>query len=593
VTGDKDWRRSSGEPDPRHSALRDRPPSAGRGPAALDAAAILASIGEVPYEWEIESDALTWGPNTTSVLMISDVSAISTGRGYAALLDPNNTETRYDAVMHSGARDDGKGVFYQITYALRPRPDAPKVLWVEDTGRWFARLDGRPQRAHGVIRVINERHAHEERLSYLSHFDALTGEMNRWHLTETLREALDRADQRGASCSFLIIAIDNLWRVNDAYGFAVGDEVIAAVGRRLRASIRGRDSLGRFSGNKFGIILRDCGADDMAVAAERLLAAVRGSVVQTGSGPVAVTVSIGGVTAPRHALNVQEVLTRAQEALFSARTKRAGSFLAYRPSVEQEVRRQESIRMTDEIIAALNERRLLAAYEPVVATHSRAPAFYECLMRLTRADGAILDAGNVVPIAERLGLIRFIDHRMLELVAATLAANPRLELSINVSPASAVDPDWWAALAAHARANPGLGARLIIEITEMAAIQDVDETRRFIRRARDLGCRVAIDDFGAGYTSFRNLSRLGVDMVKIDGAFVHNLTRSGDDRAFVRALIELARALGLSTVAEWVKDEATAAILAEWGCDYLQGELAGAAMMAPSVATDIPPARIA
>jgi diguanylate cyclase (GGDEF)-like protein len=559
----------------------------------LEAAAILASIGEVPYRWEIESDTLIWGANAPSVLMIADVSTISSGRRYAALLDPNNTETPYDAVMHAGARDDGKGVFYQITYALRPRPEAPKVLWVEDTGRWFAGRDGRPQRAHGVIRVINERHAHEERLSYLSRFDALTGEMNRWHLTETLREALERAEQRGASCSFLLVAIDGLRRVNDAYGFEIGDEVIAAVAKRLRASIRSRDTLGRFSGNKFGIILRDCGADDIAVAAERLLSAVRAEVVQTSAGPVAVTASTGGVTAPRHARTVQEVLARAQEALLSARTKRAGSFLTYRPSVEREARRRESIRMTDEIIAALNERRLMAAYEPVVATRSRAPAFHECLMRLARADGTTLGAGDVVPIAERLGLVRLIDHRMLELAAATLAANSRLELSLNVSPASAVDPEWWAALSAHARAIPGLGARLIIEITEMAVIEDVDETRRFIQRARDLGCRIAIDDFGAGYTSFRNLGRLGVDMVKIDGAFVQNLTRSGDDRAFVRTLIELARALGLSTVAEWVKDEATAAILADWGCDYLQGELAGAAVMTPPAATDIAPARIA
>ena len=111
----------------------------------------------------------------------------------------------------------------------------------------------------------------------------------------------------------------------------------------------------------------------------------------------------------------------------------------------------------------------------------------------------------------------------------------------------------------------------------MAAIHDVDDTRGFVTRVKDLGCRIAIDDFGAGYTSFRNLRKLGVDIVKIDGAFVQNLTRSEDDRAFVRTLIELAARLGIETVAEWVQDEQAAQLLAAWGCDYLQGALIGRA----------------
>ena len=122
-----------------------------------------------------------------------------------------------------------------------------------------------------------------------------------------------------------------------------------------------------------------------------------------------------------------------------------------------------------------------------------------------------------------------------------------------------------------------MAERLTIEITEMAAIQDIDDTRGFVSRVKDLGCRIAIDDFGAGYTSFRNLRKLGVDIIKIDGAYVQNLLRSEDDRAFVLTLVELAQRLGLKTVAEWVQDEAPAEMLAEWGCDYLQGALIGLA----------------
>ena len=176
-------------------------------------------------------------------------------------------------------------------------------------------------------------------------------------------------------------------------------------------------------------------------------------------------------------------------------------------------------------------------------------------MRIRRADGTIVSASEAIPVAERLGLVRMLDHRVLELLISEMIAVPALAASLNVSPASTTDPDWWSALDALLRANKGVAERLVIEITEMAAIQDIDDTRGFVSRVKDLGSRIAIDDFGAGYTSFRNLRKLGVDIIKIDGAYVQNLMRSEDDRAFVLTLIELAKRLGLKTVAEWVQDE--------------------------------------
>jgi EAL domain-containing protein (putative c-di-GMP-specific phosphodiesterase class I) len=182
-----------------------------------------------------------------------------------------------------------------------------------------------------------------------------------------------------------------------------------------------------------------------------------------------------------------------------------------------------------------------------------------------------------VPVAEKLGLVRMLDYRMIELAVQELVDTPQLNLSVNVSPASTLDPNWSSGLAALLRANPGTAERLIVEITETAAIQDIDDTRGFVRRLKDLGCRIAIDDFGAGHTSFRNLRRLGADIVKIDGEFVQNIVKSEEDRAFVHTLLDLSRRLGHQTVAEWVQDEEAAALLAGWGCDYLQGALVGLA----------------
>jgi len=570
------------------SGPRDLPPRGSSGEAAaaaapacatvhLDAARILASVGEVAYDWRIDRDELLWSGNAGEVLLIRDIAAVSSGRAYAQLLEAENAQARFDVIMQSDKRDDGHGVAYQIQYCIRPDPASETKLWVEDTGRWFAGPGSRPARAHGVLRVINERYEHERRLTFLARHDGLTGELNRHHLSEVLEDTIDDALRFRSSCGFLLVAIDNLARINESYGFDIADQAIGAVAKRMRSRMRGKDMLGRYSGNKFGLVLRDCTPDDMAIAAERMLTGVRDEMVSTSAGPISVTVTIGGVTAPRHARSVAEVLARAQESLDAAKARRRGSFQAYRPNIEREAMRRDNVRATDEIVAALNEQRIFLAYETVAEATNRQPAFYECLMRIRRTDGSLIAANDIIPIAEQLGLVRLLDFRVLELVVDEMTAVPTLQTSFNVSPASTTDPDWWAGLGSLLRSHPGVGERLIVEITESAAIHDIDETRGFVARVKDLGCRIAIDDFGAGYTSFRNLRQLGVDIVKIDGAFVQHIMRSEDDRAFVRTLIDLAKRLKLKTVAEWVQDEAAAKTLEAWGCDYLQGALVGLA----------------
>ena len=538
-----------------------------------DAAEVLRSVGDVAYEWRLDTDALLWSGNAASVLGV-DIADIGSGRRFAQKVEAEDGQSRLDAITQTGQSDAGEGVPYQVQYAFQR--DGKKI-WLEDTGRWFAGAEGKPIRALGVVRVIDERHERERALIQLAKSDPLTGEMNRAHLTEMLGAKLDEAVRFRTSLGFLLVAIDHLAHLNESYGFNVAEDVIAQVAKRIRARLRGKDFLGRFSGNKFGVILTTCTADELVVAAERLLAGMRDETVPTAIGPVAVTVTIGGITAPRHARTVPEILSRVQDALHAARAKRHGSFAAYRPNVERDALRRDSVRATDEIVAALNERRIALAYEPVVETKTRKIAFYECLMRVHRPDGRLAHANEIIPVAERVGLMRMLDYRVLELVVNELAAAPGLTASVNVSPVSTVDPDWWTGLDAMLRANSSAAERLIIEITETTAIQDVADARGFVTRVKDLGCRIAIDDFGAGHTSFRNLRKLGVDIVKIDGAFVQNIVKSDDDRAFVHTLIDLSRRLGLKTVAEWVQGEEAAALLADWGCDYLQGALIGLA----------------
>ncbi|MGY4156028.1 diguanylate cyclase (GGDEF)-like protein [Bradyrhizobium sp. USDA 4461] len=544
-------------------------------PPVPPAASILASLGQATFAWDLATDAIAWSDNAATVFPDIPAEALASGAELAKLIEPSRG-IRADALGQSAPVQSGEGVPYRIEYGVRAVTSAP-VIWIEETGCWFAGADGKPARVQGVVRVNNERRARDEQLLKLSRHDPLTNELNRTHLVASLAEAIEECARFRTSCAFMLIGIDHLARVNDAFGFDVADAVIAEVAKRIRARLRSGDMLGRFSGNKFGLILRNCTVDDTNVAAERFLAAVRDEVVPTKSGPVSVTASIGAVTIPRHAKSAEEAVNRAQETLDAAKSRRAGSFALWKPNVERDAQRRVNIRVTDEIVTALNERRIVIGFEPVVDARLRQPAFYECLVRMEQDDGRALLAPDIVPVAERLGLIRLVDHRVLELAIAELAAAPGVQLSLNISPDTTMDPDWWATIESLMRAHPGVGERLIVEITETVAIQDIDDVRGFVTRLKNFGSRIAIDDFGAGYTSFRNLRKLGVDIVKIDGAFVQNIVRSADDRAFVQTLIDLARRLEIKTVAEWVQDEEAAVMLREWGCDFIQGRLIGLA----------------
>jgi diguanylate cyclase (GGDEF)-like protein len=543
--------------------------------SAPQPSAILASLGQAAFVWDIATDAMLWTDHARSVFPEIPATALSSGADFSKLIEPSPA-IRAAVLAGAISKTPGEGVPYRLEYGVRAKTSAD-VLWIEESGCWFAGPDGKPARVEGIVRINNERRAREQQLLKRAQYDPLTGELNRTHLIGALAEAIEESLRFRSSFAFMLIGIDHLARINDAFGFDVADVVISEIGKRIRTRLRGGDVLGRFSGNKFGLVLKNCTVDDMNIAAERFLAGIRDEVVPTTSGPVSVTASIGAVSVPRYARDTDEAINRAQETLDAAKRRRSGSFSAWRPNLERDAQRRVNIRVTDEIVTALNERRIVMAFEPVVDARSRAPAFHECLVRMRQHDGQSLLAPDIVPVAEKLGLIRLVDHRVLELVVDELAAAPNVELSLNISPDTTVDPDWWASIESLMRTYPGVGERLIVEITETVAIQDINDVRGFVTRLKNFGSRIAIDDFGAGYTSFRNLRRLGVDIVKIDGAFVQNIARSADDRAFVQTLIDLARRLEIKTVAEWVQDEESASMLRDWGCDYIQGRLIGLA----------------
>jgi EAL domain-containing protein (putative c-di-GMP-specific phosphodiesterase class I) len=240
-------------------------------------------------------------------------------------------------------------------------------------------------------------------------------------------------------------------------------------------------------------------------------------------------------------------------------------------STEQRDRQRRNIEIGEDVLRALDDERIVLAYQPVVCARTRETRYYETLLRMYDTEGALRSAGEFVPILEKLGLIRLLDLRALELAARDLRRHPDIVLAVNVSSMTVIDPSWMRTLLSLVKSDRSLAERLMIEITETAALEDFDVTARFIGTVRDLGCQVALDDFGSGYTSFRHMKSLTVDVVKIDGAFVTDIANSPDNQIFVRTLLGLADGFGLKTVAECIETEEDARILSEQGADFLQG----------------------
>jgi EAL domain-containing protein (putative c-di-GMP-specific phosphodiesterase class I) len=226
--------------------------------------------------------------------------------------------------------------------------------------------------------------------------------------------------------------------------------------------------------------------------------------------------------------------------------------------------------------AALRQDRLLFAFQPVVCAATGEVDYFECLLRMRDEAGNVAAGAEFITMLEHLGLIGLIDRFVLERTVQELGSDPEVRLGFNVSGLTAGDRPWLRSLIALLQNRPDLARRLVVEITETAALDDIAESARFVDALRHAGCRVALDDFGAGHTSLRHLQILAVDTVKIDGSFVRNLAGRAENRVFLRHLLGLTKGFGLTTVAECVESAEDAATLRAEGIGYPQGYHVGA-----------------
>ena len=534
----------------------------------------VTGSGVAVFDWTVGDDAIQW----SGAHQILPPQIVADGKGHGqALLGVMNADGRnkLGALLESRSRAN---VNFEIEVELA---SALGSEWYAMVGVRIPDSDGASERLTGLVRQITEQRRETQRLTYLATRDELTGHLNRNSLRAELTQAIESAKKEERHCAFLVASIDRLAMINDSYGFDAADEVIVAVGERLLKSLRSSDVIGRTAGNKFGVILKNCTDRELAIVADRLRAAVRDNVIDTRSGKVAATASVGAVWLPSAASSSQEAMLRAEESLERARNGGRDGFHMYQHSPQREGARLHLMQVADEVVLALKENRLVFAFQPIIDAHTRKTIEYECLLRMVRKDGTVVPASQFIPAAEQLGLVRLVDWHALEMTVAALHKHNSITLSVNVSGTTACDPAWLQSFVDYVRLHQTIAKRLVVELTETAALNHFEENAQFVSKLREMGCRVAIDDFGAGYTSFRNLQMLRVDTVKIDGTYIQGLATSPENQIFVRTLVDLAKSFNLKTTAEWVGTEEEALLLESFGVDSLQGYHFGEPVLKP------------
>lgn len=419
-----------------------------------------------------------------------------------------------------------------------------------------------------ISRDITQRKRFEAQLKHLANNDPLTGLYNRYRFEEELEEELATGQRYGNRGAVLVLDLDNFKYVNDGFGHGAGDEVLRGVSEVLRARLRRSDVLARLGGDEFAILLRGQEDEDARTVARELLEQVRAYTPQVEGQPVRMTASIGVTVIDQDSSSSGDLLADADRAMYDAKESGRDTVVFLDPD-DRNTGPSAGRGWEHRIRTALEENSFELHCQPILELSSGEVTQSELLLRM-RGDDGLIPPNAFLGDAERLGLIHAIDRWVVAHAIELLAERPGVCLEVNLSGHSTGDEQVLRLIKGELEASGVAPNRLILEITETAAIASIDQARRFAEALRDLGCRFALDDFGAGFGSFYYLKHIPVDFLKIDGDFVRS-PRSQADDLVVESIVHMARGLGKQTIAEFVEDEGTLEALRAKGVDYAQG----------------------
>ena len=438
------------------------------------------------------------------------------------------------------------------------------------TARPLVDDNGADQGWCGVITDITLEHDAQSRMQQLALVDSLTGLANRTQLRDKLQHKLQSASTKPAA--LLCLNMDHFKRVNDMFGHAAGDVVLRETARRLRKLVRGCDVVARAGGDEFAVLLDDIATEDDALRFGQRVVAELGRAFSSESGLINSGASVGVVTIPGHGATVDELLANADLALSTAKAAGRARAEIFHADMGERLRLRMTMERDLRVAAARHELRL--HWQPQVDTRTWRVSGCEALLRWEHGELGLIPPMNFISMAEETGLIVELGEWVLnEACRVGVQKLPGLMVAVNVSPIQVVRDDFVLTVRKALAASGLPPQRLEIEITESLFIDASPKALRNLEVLRQMGIRVALDDFGTGYSSLAYLRQFPFDTLKIDRAFVRELVTQHDERAIVRSIVELASALGMSTVAEGVEEPAQYELLRRAGCAGVQGFL--------------------
>jgi len=413
-----------------------------------------------------------------------------------------------------------------------------------------------------------------EQLVYLAERDALTGLYNRHHFQQELTRTMLDSDRHQVQCAVMFFDLDEFKTINDSYGHRTGDALLIRVASEIGTLVRRNEVLARLGGDEFAILLPLVQGKEAEALADRVVRAIAQIPFRFEGQNLRLTTSLGIAYYPGQAADADDLVARADIAMYQAKDAGKNTWRVFRADSAADSEMRSRLSWGERISNALDKGLFQLHFQGVYRAEDGTLSHLEALIRMVdeRNPDQLIMPGHFIQVAEKSGRILDIDRWVIHETLRRLADNPAIpSIALNLSGRSLSEPGLPQYIGDELRQSGVNPSRLIIEITETAAVSDLHDAQRMIEALRQLGCGVCLDDFGVGFASFAYLKHLHVDTIKIDGIFIRDLPSDPDNQVFVQAMVRVALGLGKSVVAEYVEDGPTLALLRQFGVDLVQG----------------------